>query len=69
MTWRERMELLTAQQHTWVMIALGAGVREAALAGQVATDNGELADARRHLDAAIAHLTDVRDALRPKDTP
>ena len=42
-----------------LLIAGGAGLREARLASEVVTGNGDMEDMRRHVAAALAHLEDV----------
>ena len=43
----------------------GAGLREARLASEVATRDGVVVDARRHITAAIAMLGDALELLQP----
>ena len=61
MRWTEYTATLPEAEHKRLVIALGAGLREARLASEVATGNGDADDARRHVITAIIQL---RDALR-----
>ena len=47
-----------------LLIAGGAGLREARLASECVTGNGEVEDMRRHLEAAIDQLGDALALLR-----
>ena len=47
-----------------LLIAGGAGLREARLASEVVTGNGEVEEMRRHLEAAIDQLGDALAVLR-----
>ena len=50
-----------------LLIAGGAELREARLASEVVTGNGEVEDMRRHLEAAIDQLGDALRLLEPKE--
>lgn len=64
-TWTEYTATLTEGDHRRLVIALGAGLSAARQASEVATGNGDVADARRHVATAIAQLTDALTLLRP----
>lgn len=63
--WRAFTAGLSSADHARLMIALGAGLREARLASTIATQDGEVDQARRHLAAAISQLTDALQLLQP----
>jgi hypothetical protein len=69
MTWNDYTATLSAQDHTRLIIALGAGLQEARTASAVATSNGLLEDARRHVATALAQLEDVRVLLGSPAAP
>ena len=68
-TWQAFTATLTDADHRRLLIALGAGLQEARLASQVATENGSVTAARAHVAAALAHLTDALALLQPPATP
>lgn len=63
MRWSDFTARLTEQDHRRVIIALGAGLTAARQASEVATQNGEVEDARRHVQTAILQLGDVLELL------
>ena len=48
-----------------LLIAAGAGLREARLASEVVTGNGAVDDMRGHVAAALAQLADVAALIGP----
>jgi hypothetical protein len=69
MTWNAFTATLSENDHKRLVIALGAGLQEARQASAVATGNGLLEDARRHVATALAHLEDVRVLLGSPAAP
>ena len=65
MRWRDYVATLPEGEHRRLMIGLGAALRSVRLASQVATEDGELEDARNYAAAAAAHLADVLQLLNP----
>ncbi len=63
--WADFAARLPIQEHRQLVIALGAGLREARKAAQAAEENGLLQDVQESLDLAIAWLTQARKALPP----
>ena len=63
MRWSDFTARLTEQDHQRLIIALGAGLAAARQASEVATQNGEVEDARRHVQTAILQLGDVLELL------
>ncbi len=63
--WRDFTAQLSDQEHRQLVIALGAGLREARKAAQAAEENGLLHDVRESLDLAIDWLSQARQALPP----
>jgi hypothetical protein len=61
--WRDFTAKLPIDQHRQLVITLGAGLREARKAAQVADENGLVSDAQESLDLAIDWLTQARRAL------
>lgn len=66
-SWREFTAQLPEPDHQRLIIALGAGLREARLAAEIATENGSVAEARAHVATALAHLTDALTLLHCPD--
>ena len=65
MLWNEYTATLRAADQRWLVVALGAGMREARKASEVATSNGVVEAARQHVATAISHLQDVQRLLGP----
>jgi len=65
MNWSAYVATLAEAEHRRLLIALGAGLREARLASEVATLDGRIEDARRHVAVAVLQLGDVLDLLGP----
>ena len=61
---RDFLATLPHADQVRLLIAGGAGLREARLASEVVTGNGEVEDMRRHLEAAIDQLGDALELLR-----
>ena len=64
-SWQAFTATLAEADHRRLIIALGAGLREARLASAVATENGSVTEARAHVATALAHLTDALTLLQP----
>ncbi len=62
-TWQEFVATLDPRAHAELVGALHAGLRAARQAAQVATDNGDVAQARTLVVQAIAELERARDLL------
>lgn len=62
-TWREYAASLRPDDHRRLVLAIGAGLREARLASQVMTEDGDVAALRDHLAAAVTWLEDARALL------
>ncbi len=63
MTWNEYVATLTQQEQIRLIVALGAALTEVRQASEVATSNGLVEEARRHVATAIAQLEDARRLL------
>ncbi len=63
MQWQQFVRTLNHRDQATLVAALADGLMYTRLASQVATDNGEVADAIRHIDTALACLTRARQAL------
>ena len=66
-SWREFVARLPESDHARLLVALGAGLQEARLASQIATQNGRVDEARSHVATALAHLTDALNLLQPPE--
>ena len=63
MRFRDYLATLPHADQVRLLIAGGAGLREARLASEVVTGDGDVEDMRRHLRAALAHFSDVAQLI------
>lgn len=61
--WHDFTAQLSDQEHRRLVVALGAGLREARKAAEAAYDNGRLEDVVTSLDLAISWLTQAQQAI------